>query len=1039
MPIRSEGMTNGTRRVRPARRVWMGVAFSFLAGGLASATSAAAPRTAAPTSPGGRYVFRVYGEEDGLSNLTVECLLQDRTGFLWVGTQDGLFRFDGRRFARFGRDEGLPSTRINCLHQAPDGTLFAGTRAGVARLEKDRFVALGEKEGLPPDPIPDEGIVSSPKGDLFVATPRGLYSRAASASSFRRENPSGSGVAQATGGLHFAGDGSLYFGISGALYRRDPAGRFENYGGTHGLADLGQIDETATDRDGRLWVRTLKALSVLAPRTTSFLRADVGLPASVSVGRLALDDLGAVMLPTERGLARRAGDRWRILGRAQGLETETVLSSLVDREGSLWIGLAGLGLAQQLGRGAFTAWGTAEGLPHDVVWSIVRERSGAGRGALWVGTQEGIARFDTESGAIRSWKEKDGLGGNTVYGLAATPDGSVWAGSWPGGVTRFGPEANRMRHYAASDQALAEFRVTSVYLAKNGDLWAGARSGAYRLAAGYAGDRFEKVRQPPEGEDPDSVYGFAEDSQGAVWAAGRFGVERLTGAEPRRWRKKDGLQADFLASIVAMPDGAIVAGYREALGGERFAFANGKLDLYHLRRATGLTADKVILLGRDAAGSLWVGGGSGLDAFRGGLFARPIHFGRAGGLASEDMDQNAFFAEPDGTIWVGTSRGLVRYEQGPDSAARTKPPIVLTDLEAGERRLDPSLPARLSRRERNLRIAWAGLTFVDPKRVRYRYRLAGLEDTLIETTLTEARFASLPSGRYRFEVVAVGADEEASEKPATFSFVVLPAWWEMWWAKIAAVVLAGLAVFGVVRMRTRALEADRRRLEAAVEAGRAELAAANRELEEASFTDPLTGLRNRRYFSVLIGPEVLRTLRAYSGAAGNPPPGHRDLIFYVIDLDDFKAVNDLYGHDAGDRVLVETARRLVSVARQSDLVVRWGGEEFLLVSRDADRGEAQALAARLLDVIGKTPFDAGEGREAKLTCSVGWAPFPWSAREPSSRSHEEVLKVADRALYLAKEAGRNRAVGSLPSASGAPSTHEAGGLRFDVEVLTGPL
>ncbi len=286
---------------------------------------------------------------------------------------------------------------------------------------------------------------------------------------------------------------------------------------------------------------------------------------------------------------------------------------------------------------------------------------------------------------------------------------------------------------------------------------------------------------------------------------------------------------------------------------------------------------------------------------------------------------------------------------------------------------------------------------------------------------------------------AMGAGGIAGREPLSFVFNVAPAWLEEWWPRIGAALLAGLVMFWIMRRRTHALEADCRRLEAAVEAARAEVAQANRDLMEASFTDPLTGLRNRRYFSVLIGPEVLRTLRAYSGGAVSRPLPKRDLILYLVDLDDFKAVNDLYGHDAGDSVLVETARRLTSVARQSDLVVRWGGEEFLLVSRDADRAEAQALAARLLDVIGKTPFDAGEGREAKLTCSVGWAPFPWSASKPSERSHEEVLKVADRALSLAKEAGRNRAVGSRPIPDGAPARYEAGGIPFEAEVLTGPM
>jgi diguanylate cyclase (GGDEF)-like protein len=1011
--------------------------FALLGGILVAGVVSGAPaRSSDPLRGTGRYVFRLFGDEEVLSNLTAECLLQDRTGFLWVGTQDGLFRFDGRRFARFGREEGLPSTRINCLHETADGRLYAGTRAGVARREGDRFVAVKEAAGLPEIAIPDEGVVSDARGSLFVATPRGLY--VGTAGRFRLE-PRTDGKEAPVTGLHVAPNGSLFFGREGSLYRRDASGRTEEFGAARGLTDLGQINQTITDREGRLWVRTLKALSVLAPRSAAFQRDDEGLPAGVGSGRLALDERGEVMLPTERGLARRVEGRWGLIGRAQGLETEAVLSALVDREGSLWLGLAGVGLAQQLGRGTFTSWGTVEGLPHDVVWSIAREKKIGAAGVLWVGTQAGIARFDPQSGSVRAFVEKDGLGGNTVYALLATEDGSVWAGSWPGGVTRFGPEPDRIRRYAGSDLPLSEFRVAALFAARNGDIWAGARSGLYRLLAGAPGDRFEKVVQPPDGEEPDSVFAFAEDSAGALWAAGRYGLERLSAAEPRRWRQKDGLRADFLASIVGMPDGSLVAGYREALGAERISFSGGSLQTRPIDRSAGLTADKVILLGRDAAGSLWIGSGSGLDVFAGSA-ARPTHYGRSSGLVSEDMDQNAFLPEPDGSFRPTRCRpGLIRYEPGRDASPRARPPIVLTEVEAGGRRLDPSqqsAPVRLSRQERTLRIAWAALTFVDPKRVRYRYQLPGLVDAPVETFQTEARFSPLSSGRYRFEVAAIGADSRASEPPASFSFEVAPAWWQMWWVRGAAAILTVLFVLGAVRLRTRELEAERRRLEEAVVAGRAELAAANRELEEASFTDPLTGLRNRRYFSAVIDGDLLRCLRAFAASPAGQPPRQRDLIFYLMDLDDFKAVNDLYGHEAGDRVLVETAARLVSAARQSDMLVRWGGEEFLVVSHDADRSDGDALGRRILEVMAREPFDAGEGRTARLTCSIGWAPFPWALEEPSARSHEEVLRLADRALYIAKEGGRNRAIGAM--AASADASREAGGIPFRIVVTPGP-
>ena len=936
---------------------------------------------AEPPPGGGRFAFRTYAEEDGLGNLTIECLLQDRTGFLWVGTQDGLFRFDGSRFVRFGREEGLPSTRINCLHETADGTLYAGTRSGLARRVDDRrFRGLGGESGLPESSIPDEGIASD-RTNLFVAMPTGLY--VGSNDRFRLE-PRGRGEKELpVSGLHVSTDGSLFFGRGGALLRRRGAAT-EDFGRPRGLPDTEAIDQTATDEEGTLWVRTLKSLYRMRRGEEHFTDASAGLPAGVSSGRLELDGNGRLMVPTQRGLARIAGDRWELLGRSRGLETDTVLSALVDREGSLWVGTAGVGLAQQLGRGTFTSWGTAEGLPHDVVWSMVRETLPSR--SLWVGTQEGVARFDSDGG-VRVFRETDGLGGNTVYALAASADGSVWAGSWPGGVTRFGPERARIRRYASRELPASELRIAALLVDSDGTVWAGARSGLYRLDPRESGASFEKVTSPAGGEEPDSIFGIARDSAGTLVAVGRFGIQ-VFGSVPRRYRRADGLKSDFLASIASVPEpgGGFVAGYREALGAERVSLSDGRFAHRLLDRSTGLTADKVILVGTDSTRNLWIGSGNGVDVLPPAQ-SRPSHFGRSSGLISEDLDQNAFFAEPGGTVWLGTSRGLVRFLAGAEASAPPLPPILVTDATAGGRQLNPMArePARLSRDQRNVHVSWAGLTFLDPRRVRYRYRLSGQDDAFTETAMTEARFSALPSGDYRFEVVAISAAGGVSRHPAILSFRVLPAWWERWWARGGA--LAALVLLGVsaVRMRTRALESDRNRLEAAVAARSSELAAANRELEEASTTDPLTKLRNRRYFSMVIEEDARRALRAYRGpGGGGSAQDRRDLVFYVLDLDHFKSINDRLGHDAGDLVLIEAAARLRRVARQSDLVMRWGGEEFLIVSRDADRGNGSILARRLLEALAAEPFDAGEGATVRLTGSVGWAAYPWSPDEPDA-------------------------------------------------------
>ena len=199
-----------------------------------------------------------------------------------------------------------------------------------------------------------------------------------------------------------------------------------------------------------------------------------------------------------------------------------------------------------------------------------------------------------------------------------------------------------------------------------------------------------------------------------------------------------------------------------------------------------------------------------------------------------------------------------------------------------------------------------------------------------------------------------------------------------------------------------------------------ELKLTNNVLHEASLTDPLTGLRNRRYFSTTIEGDVHHALRSY---ADNRDQRTRDLVFYLIDVDNFKEVNDRYGHDVGDRVLVEMSRRISSAIRHSDVLVRWGGEEFLILSRYTDRREARTLSARVLAAVSDTPFALTNPNETICrTCSIGWAAFPWLSKHPEIVNYETVLNFADRALGEAKRAGKNRAVGLLPAGDQLVST-----------------
>jgi len=305
----------------------------------------------------------------------------------------------------------------------------------------------------------------------------------------------------------------------------------------------------------------------------------------------------------------------------------------------------------------------------------------------------------------------------------------------------------------------------------------------------------------------------------------------------------------------------------------------------------------------------------------------------------------------------------------------------------------------------------------NPERMACGYQLKGLEKQVTETQQRELQYGGLPAGSYEFWVQC-REPGVAGGTAASFRFEVLPNVWQKWWARTAGVFALLGCFWGFVSLRTRALNRRRRELEQAVAQRSAELMQKNKELEEISLTDPLTGTRNRRYFYETISTDIAQTLRSHSK---NPDQGalpcpRQELIFMLVDIDRFKRVNDDLGHAAGDRLLQEVAKRIASVMRRSDDLVRWGGEEFMLVCRTTDRENASSLCERVLEAIRDVPFDVGNGSPIYKTCSIGWAPFPWFREEAGLLSVDNVIEMADKAMYLAKREGRNRSHGLLPAA-----------------------
>lgn len=777
---------------------------------LAGAASLFAPALSAQ-----RYNFKFYGEDEGLKNLAVQTVLQDRAGFLWVGTQNGLYRYDGNRFAAFTKNDGLPGTRIESVYESTDGTLWVSTDAGLARRVpdhlRDRFEAVplaGPQGNLAQGVMGRQGISSDRSGRLYVATERGLLAGA----------PVGGEIAFSlvprVAGVNRDEVASVFTDASDAVWYacgnslcRLQNGRAQEIGSGQGLPP-DRWDAILGDLDGNLWVRSASRL-FLCSSGSRRCESRPGPPESKNTyPTLAFDPTGRLLVPTYRGLARQIGNAWEFVDAEQGLTTNDISAAIQDREGSIWLGLLGSGLARWLGYNEWRSWNTHDGLSRESIWSVARDTGGR----LWVGTQFGLNYAEERDGKM-VWRKSPVGGLEMVRALAANPDGTLWIGGEPGGLRQLNPRTGQI-HVVQPTDGLPAGAVRSVMVDRGGRVWVSSQTGLYRSTAPLPFGtlpRFE--RQLPPGTRPGEAFlNTIEDRRGRIWAAGDFGLARLAGDTWTRLTTADGLKSDMIAHVAEDPDGALWIGYRDAYGISRLTFSENRIQASHVTAASGLSSDKSLFLGFDARGRLWAGTDHGVDVFD---HIAWRHYGRSDGLIWDDCNSNAFFAEPDGGVWIGTSRGLSRFH--PELPPPNVPPaVVFTSVKLGDRQMDPAVGVEAPYSANSLQVRFAALTFVQESAVLFRYRLGNVTRNWVETSERELNYPQLPPGEYTLEVEARNAQGMWSAAPARFTFRIRTPWWLAWWFQVAA----GIVALGIGRLlwqrRTYRLEDERLRLEEAV-------------------------------------------------------------------------------------------------------------------------------------------------------------------------------------------------------------------------------
>lgn len=1004
--------------------------------------------------------FSHLGIEQGLSSGAVADILQDRSGFIWLATQDGVNRYDGSRVRvyrhRSGDDSTLIGNNSRVLHEDPEGYLWVGSLdRGLSRIDPrtGRVRRFGAAEGLESLAVRD--LASDPRS-LWVATRGGLHR--VDFATLELTHVPVAGV-DAINALAIDASGQLWLGTEGAgVQRRDPDGtvnqvvawqelrapvtamvldapRSNVWIGTRGgglvrvnllrqnLARINRRKGLSHDHvsdllrlEDHLWVASwgggLQRVTMEdgAVSTVPFAPGSPGALNHHTLSALYHDRGGVLWVGTwGRGvnLHHRYGPRFETFrhgaDRLDSLSPSSVNFVLPRGPNELLVGTWGSGLdVVDRSTGVVSHYPPRiddPASPHDGRFYAALPLDAD---TYWIGTDDGLALLDARTMSFQrlSLGDDQPLAGHRVRVLLRDREGQVWIGTESRGVKRYDPASGKLRSYRhrlGDPASLSHDQVMALHQDRDGDLWVGTFGGVNRYLPAEDGFAHYRAGAADQGGlSSDSILAFHEDDDGLLWIGTQYGLNRLN------------------------PDTGETSHYLSGGG--------------HLPN------DVIYGILPDEESRLWLSTNRGLARFDPET-GRSVDYHRSDGLQAEEFNPGAAFRAESGELFFGGTEGFTSLKPGLILDNPHPPQVQIVDVQVVNREaagsgFEPLSPATGSEPYTLSQIAlgWqdvmvqfqlAALHFSDPAGNRIAYRLLGLDDEWLELEgeRAAATFSNLRAGSYTFEVRAANSDGVWEEEPRTLSVQVSPPPWRTPWAYFGytclAVLIALLAYWHFRRQLEKEREineqlrvADERltRANASLEAqvrGRTQaLSQANKALEELSLTDALTGIRNRRFFTERVVPQAAAMVEGRL-AGGRRKEDSEHVIAFMIDIDKFKRLNDAYGHAVGDDIITEFAILLEDQFRQHDHVIRWGGEEFLVITCLKKKVDPRRVAERIRAAICNHDFCRDRGA-LTLTCSIGFARFPFLADAPEALSIYDTVELADQCLYLAKTTGRNR-------------------------------
>lgn len=742
--------------------------------------------------------FTVYNRRDTpqlLSN-DIRALLESRDGNLWIGTADGLARWNGSNFMAFTVAQGLPDNSIWSIFQDNHGGIWAVTAGGVAYYSEGRFIPYTTHQGLSSNTV--NALADGPNDSLWVATDNGLNQI--------RDGRVAAPVAGTTlrsdtiRALASDASGNLWLGTQDGLQRLS-GGKLLTYGVAEGLPSS-EVDVLFADRSGNIWIGTPAGLAVMTNGRLKTYTVKEGLPDN-HIQTLYQDREGTLWVGTNHGIARILHGAISAFSSRQSLSGDLILAIYEDREGSLWVGTESGGVAIMRDQ-KFNTLTSSDGLSADLVSSVLQDH----QGRIWIGTDGGgLDRYD--GAHVTAFREQQGLTSDTVLSLAEDAKGYLWVGT-PDGLNLM--RNGRVVSSISADLLPDEF-IRSILADSDGSLWVGTRHGLARIQSGRS-----TIYTQTNGLANDFVGALMEGSDGSLWIGTLHGLSHFEHGRFENYTTKNGLSSNVITALYQDRQGHLWIG-TNGEGLNMLGKSNTQHRIQSFPEKLGLP-DVIDGILEDDSGHLWISSNTGIfrvltsdltAAAAGQIHTLPIiSYGTADGMKIREcsgVGHPSSWKASDGTMWFSTLRGVAWIHPEKFQRNTVAPLVAIEQVSVDDRNMALNGPIEIRPGHSRFSFRYAGLSFVAPQKVRYRYRLLGFDHSWINAgTRRVAYYTNLPAGKFRFQVLAANNDRVWSTSPASFAFRVEPYFYQTYWFDLLCATLILLIGWLAYRWRVHQVE-----------------------------------------------------------------------------------------------------------------------------------------------------------------------------------------------------------------------------------------